>query len=480
MLITANNAGSYGGGISIEGSNLDIFDTSIVDNISGRAAGITTANFRGNYLVTMSNTLVARNISDNDGGGMRLTGGEFFISNSTITQNQSGGSDGGIQLVGATLTLAHSTVTGNTSHLSGPQGSGGGISMQYLSSTGLPNILYLDHSIIAGNTDLSNAAPDIAFTTLSPSPAPTKLITSIYSLIGDSTGTDLVEAPLGSPDANGNLIGGPINGIIDPLLDLLADNGGPTLTHALQVGSPAVDAGDLSLQQGDPSLSEFDQRGAAFARVTGGRIDMGAYESQSPGGSLIADFDSDGDTDGFDFLTWQRSFGTTSGATLANGDATADGDVDSNDAAVWEVTFGAMLPAPITISLESEVNASKIVETQSAEAATESVISDAMTKKLMSINIPANSVLHRDGARTGQFARSDLQDVDIPIAVGNGELVDRAFAAEFGSLTFRNSKRIEWVKDLASDGKHERPSGHVRAADRLFTMLEEDDLLRLF
>jgi len=33
-------------------------------------------------------------------------------------------------------------------------------------------------------------------------------------------------------------------GIIDPLLGSLADNGGPTLTHALLAGSPAINAGD--------------------------------------------------------------------------------------------------------------------------------------------------------------------------------------------------------------------------------------------
>ena len=47
-------------------------------------------------------------------------------------------------------------------------------------------------------------------------------VTATHSLIGDSSGTTLVEAPLGSPDANGNLIGGPVNGAIDPRLGPLA------------------------------------------------------------------------------------------------------------------------------------------------------------------------------------------------------------------------------------------------------------------
>src|SRR5438045_8503037 len=54
----------------------------------------------------------------------------------------------------------------------------------------------------------------------------------------------------------------------DPLLGPLADNGGPTRTHALLPGSPAINAGNSS---GAPAT---DQRGAG--RV--GPVDIGAYE----------------------------------------------------------------------------------------------------------------------------------------------------------------------------------------------------------
>ena len=76
----------------------------------------------------------------------------------------------------------------------------------------------------------------------------------------------------------GNLIGSAAgSGIIDPLLDLLDDNGGPTETHALLVGSPALDAGD-PLFSGPP---DEDQRGVPFARIFGAAIDIGAYEAQT-------------------------------------------------------------------------------------------------------------------------------------------------------------------------------------------------------
>jgi len=118
---------------------------------------------------------------------------------------------------------------------------------------------------VADNID-DGTAPDIQ--------PGTGRLTVRYSLIGDNRGTSLAEAPVGMPSAGGSLIGGPVNGLIDPLLAPLADNGGPTQTHALLAFSPAVNAGDPTFT----SPSNFDQRGDPFDRVVGGRIDMGAYE----------------------------------------------------------------------------------------------------------------------------------------------------------------------------------------------------------
>ena len=57
---------------------------------------------------------------------------------------------------------------------------------------------------------------------------------------------------------------------LDPVLGPLADNGGPTLTHALLGGSPALDAGSLA------SAPPDDQRGVP--RPQGPRVDVGAFE----------------------------------------------------------------------------------------------------------------------------------------------------------------------------------------------------------
>ncbi|MFL6591563.1 MAG: choice-of-anchor Q domain-containing protein [Luteimonas sp.] len=63
----------------------------------------------------------------------------------------------------------------------------------------------------------------------------------------------------------------------DPRLLPLANNGGPTLTHALAVDSPAIDAGS-----GDENAKPYDQRGIGFRRIVGGHADIGAFERQQP------------------------------------------------------------------------------------------------------------------------------------------------------------------------------------------------------
>ncbi|HEY6985839.1 MAG TPA: choice-of-anchor Q domain-containing protein, partial [Rhodanobacteraceae bacterium] len=62
----------------------------------------------------------------------------------------------------------------------------------------------------------------------------------------------------------------------DPLLLPLADNGGPTLTHALDPASIAIDTGS------NPDNLDNDQRGPGYPRMTGAAPDIGAYEMPAP------------------------------------------------------------------------------------------------------------------------------------------------------------------------------------------------------
>ena len=63
----------------------------------------------------------------------------------------------------------------------------------------------------------------------------------------------------------------------DPMLGPLQDNGGPTFTHELLTGSPAINAGDPSFTP----PPDYDQRGPGYLRVVNGRIDIGSFEMQA-------------------------------------------------------------------------------------------------------------------------------------------------------------------------------------------------------
>jgi hypothetical protein len=63
----------------------------------------------------------------------------------------------------------------------------------------------------------------------------------------------------------------------DPMLGPLQDNGGPTFTHELLNGSPAIDAGDPTFTP----PPDYDQRGPGYPRVVNSRIDIGAFEVQA-------------------------------------------------------------------------------------------------------------------------------------------------------------------------------------------------------
>ncbi|HEV3099773.1 MAG TPA: choice-of-anchor Q domain-containing protein [Candidatus Udaeobacter sp.] len=81
-----------------------------------------------------------------------------------------------------------------------------------------------------------------------------------------------------SSDDGGGYLNGPGDQInTDPLLGPLQDNSGPTFTHALLPGSPAIN-------QGDPNFTpppSYDQRGPNFYRVRDLNIDIGSFEVQA-------------------------------------------------------------------------------------------------------------------------------------------------------------------------------------------------------
>ena len=81
---------------------------------------------------------------------------------------------------------------------------------------------------------------------------------------------------------------------VNPLLGILANNGGTTPTHALFLSSPAIDAGlnTLAVDPFDNSFLLTDQRG--FARIVEGDgngtaiVDIGAFEFMATNAATVS------------------------------------------------------------------------------------------------------------------------------------------------------------------------------------------------
>jgi CSLREA domain-containing protein len=283
--IVERNRSTYkAGGIEISasgGGSVVVEDMAIQYNLAfgGTVAGISAESGRGGAVI-LRNLTIANNTSEStnsylSAGGIYInaTGGRVLVEQSTISGNTTSGEGGGVWVTNTangSVTIRNSTITANAS-----SGLGGGL---YLGN----GTVVVEDSVIAANSASSATYRDVF---IYPSRGVPPSMSLSHSLIGTAWKYDFAEAPLGSPDADGNLIGGAVYGAIDPLLGPLADNGGPVLpggakllTHAPLAGSPAIDAGDPTALPGEGGVPEFDQRGAPFSRRVGAAVDLGAVE----------------------------------------------------------------------------------------------------------------------------------------------------------------------------------------------------------
>jgi len=289
-LTVRDGRAAYGGGIISEyGSTLVLNDCVIgPNNIVTDAGGGLSAS---NSTVTLNRCTVTGNHGTGSVGGAGIysvNDASVTLVNSTISGNVTNNDGGGITAwSGGTVNLLHSTVTENTANLdyaTYPNGGGGGL---YVHAFGQATI---QNSIIAGNDDLSQndtPGPDVLGT-----------VSSLGgNLIGDDTGS--------SGWIAGDQVGTTASPI-DPLLGALALNApGTTPTHALLVGSPAIDTA--------PScVVATDQRGVA--RPQGSSCDIGAYELQVPPGDFSKTYPTDSATGvpTNPTLTWEASSGADS------------------------------------------------------------------------------------------------------------------------------------------------------------------------
>jgi CSLREA domain-containing protein len=337
----SGNRASFGGGIAISSGSLTLSNSRVIGNLStSYGSGI----FNGNSgTVTLMNSTVSSNLSSifgggiyndngttliltsstvsgniaNQGGGI-LNWGTTTLTNSTVSANKASSFGGGLYN-GGTLTLTNSTVTGNCSTatgsncstVTGNNSTGGGI----YNDPGGTALVYLKDTLIANNT-AGGTGPDLNGTFNSQD----------YNFIGNTSGATFT-----------GTIAHNITGA-NPLLGPLQNNGGPTLTHALLPGSPAIDAGNSALttdQRGQPRPLDDP----IVANAAGGNSsDIGAYESDNVQVTSLADTDDGACTD----------VGTGNGCTLREAINAANAQTGAE-----VITFAPALTSggPATITL---------------------------------------------------------------------------------------------------------------------------------
>jgi hypothetical protein len=253
---TPMGSDGVGGGIYHNSGTLTISDSSILSNTAATNAG-GIYNFA---TTTIHRSLIYGNSARFGGGGIDNFGGMLTMVNSTISTNSATSSGGGIANYG-TVELNNLTITKNIADSDNDgTGDGGGVWNATAGTVSIKN------SIIAGNFDTPNnggtgtIAPDCSGA----------LSSAGYNLLRINAGcTGLADGVNG--DKVGTL-GSPRNAFLADL----ADNGGPTLTHALNPNSPAIDAGNPATPgSGGLACARLDQR--SYPR-NAGRCDMGAFE----------------------------------------------------------------------------------------------------------------------------------------------------------------------------------------------------------
>ena len=230
--IADTTAVGVGGGISNSGlyngvnSTLTLTGSSVMGNSAQAYGGgiISTDN------LTLHSSTVSGNTAGTYGGGV-ASGGLMTVTNSTVSGNSASVRGGGVNSTG-TLALTNSTISGNAS------GSvGGGL---FNLHTGAVTLI---QSLLSGTRQ--------RFWVRRLTHASGTVIGDSFNLFGHDGFSGVTGFTLGATDLVSSV---PVPSILDPTL---SNNGGPTRTHGLVSGSPALDA-----VPGAGCATGIDQRGA--------------------------------------------------------------------------------------------------------------------------------------------------------------------------------------------------------------------------
>jgi predicted outer membrane repeat protein len=262
-----NSAGNGGGGLWASlaaGDKLFCWDTTFSGNSAGSFSGGGIVLDGSGTSAIFQNVTVSGNRTDNEGGGLYISSSTSYtvVANSTFSGNRAAMSGGGIRHSGSgTLALSNVTITGNEAGWTLVGDAGGGIGKGSSPAT-------IENSVVAGNAALNSGAAH-------PHDCEGSFTSGGYNIIGDATNCFLSSA---SGDQTGNAATP-----LDPLLSVLAWNGGNTPTHGLQAASPAADRGNVggctwddNADGGAEVALPEDQRTAL--RPYGVRCDVGAFE----------------------------------------------------------------------------------------------------------------------------------------------------------------------------------------------------------
>jgi hypothetical protein len=378
LSITGGSAGnpSDGGGIDNSGT-LTVSDSTLSGNLASLGGGIYNSGS-----LTVNNSTISSNNANSGGGGGIDNAGSLTVNNSTLSGN-SGAYGGGIlsqsgtvividctlydNLVGGGIynqsgsaAVLNSTITGNT--VSGPGNQGGGIENTAK--------LTLQDTIVAGNLALIGAVdPDFAGSVSSSLTIDGATYTEGYNIIGNNAGSTGF-----TNGVNGDQVGSLSPNNINPELGPLQNNGGPTETMALLSNSPAINAGVPNLS----SLSEYDQRGPGFDREAGGRVDIGAFESDFLVGPAASISPSNGDNQ---TGTIDQTYGTDLAVEVA--------DLNGNPISGESVTFTAPIGAGGTFAGNQ---ASVTITTNAVGVATAPAFTANGTTGSVSIAVSAGAI----------------------------------------------------------------------------------------
>lgn len=249
LTISSNQAGDNGGALDIDNGTATINNSTLSGNQAEEDGGAIDVD---NSTVTINNSTLSSNQSGNDGAALFIDSGTVTINTSTISNNRANDDGGGIDNRDA-LTIINSTLSSNRA-----ADNGGAIDNR--------GTIILRNSTFSGNQTVNDGGGIINRA---------GNITLTNSIIANSSRTDYFDDGGGILLSGNNIVeDGSITDIavinVDPNLAGLADNGGPTRTHALRTGSLAIDSSGAG-------ATASDQRGAAAVNTR----DIGAYETNA-------------------------------------------------------------------------------------------------------------------------------------------------------------------------------------------------------